>query len=203
MPQDNPTHSPICYLCKECLKALQKNIVPTYNSKNVDYGRPLALGLKEPSFATIAAISLIRVCGATIKIKDGVVKNSVVKLSGHAISFPHAAVGISSDTVLRPLSVLETNATNSSLQGPIDVTHRFDGFLSCPNIFPQPGHVKAEVMLYFVGPKNTVDQLIVLGATSRIKPCILNVSETYDWLKCLKAVNVHYKNTLTGYKYME
>ena len=194
MPQDNPAHSPICYLCQDCQKALQKNKVPTYNSKNVDYGRPLALGLKEPSFATIAAISLIRVCGATIKIKDGVVKNSVVKLSGHAISFPHAAVGISSDTVLRPLSSLETNATDSSLEGPIDVTHRFDGFLSCPNIFPQPGHVKAEVMLYFVGPKNTVDQLIVLGATSRIKPCILNVSETYDWLKCLKAVNVHYKN---------
>ena len=73
--------------------------------------------------------------------------------------------GISSDTVLRPLSVLETNATDSSLEGPIDVTHRFDGFLSCPNIFPQPGHVEAEVMLYFVGPKNTVDQLIVLEAT--------------------------------------
>ena len=187
-------HSPICYLCNDCLKALQNNKVPTYNSKNVDYGRPLALGLKEPSFATIAAMSLIRVCGATIKIKDGVVKNSVVKLSGHVISFPHAAVGISSETILRPLSVLQTNANDSTLEGPVDVTHRFDGFLSCPNIFPQPGHVKAEVMLYFVGPKNTVDQLIVLGATNRIKPCILNVSETYDWLKCLKAVNVHYKN---------
>ena len=69
--------------------------------------------------------------------------------------------GISSDTVLRPLSVLETNATNSPLEGKLG----FDGFLSYPNIFPQPGHVKAEVMLYFVGPKNTVDQLIVLEAT--------------------------------------
>ena len=70
------------------------------------------------------------------------------------------------------------------------------GLPECPNIFPQPGHVAAEVTVYFVGPKNTVDQLMVLGATSRIKPNQLNVEEAYNWLRKLKLVNKSYKNII-------
>ena len=72
-------HSPICYLCNDCLKALQNNKVPTYNSKNVDYGRPLALGLKEPSFATIAAMFNRWVCLFFTKTTGGV--GVVVKIN--------------------------------------------------------------------------------------------------------------------------
>ena len=71
-----------------------------------------------------------------------------------------------------------------------------NGLPRCPNIFPQPGHVAAEVTVYFVGPKNTVDQLMVLGATSRIKPNQLNVEEAYNWLRKLKLVNETYKNII-------
>ena len=71
-----------------------------------------------------------------------------------------------------------------------------NGLPRYPNIFPQPGHVAAEVTVYFVGPKNTVDQLMVLGATSRIKPNQLNVEEAYNWLRKLKLVNESYKNII-------
>ena len=135
--------------------------MPIYNSKLVDYGRPSALGLSDPSFATCAAMSLVRVCGAAVKIKDGTVKNDVIKMCGHAISFPHAAVGICNETIVRPLPVQQLNQTELSVEAPIDALPESDGFPSCPNIFPQPGHIRAEIMLYFAGPKKTIDHLMM------------------------------------------
>ena len=100
LSQANATHSPVCFLCEECLKSLKIKKVPEYNSKNIDFGRMESLGLRTPSFATATAISKFRVCGVATKIKDGIVKNNVVRLTGHTISFPHKALGCSEETIL-------------------------------------------------------------------------------------------------------
>ena len=98
--QTNPTHSPLCYVCGNCLRSLKEKKIPEYNSKFIDFGRMESLGLNKPSFATATAISKFRVCGVATKIKDGIVKNNVIRLTGHTISFPHEALGCSEETII-------------------------------------------------------------------------------------------------------
>ena len=77
------------------------------------------MGLKEPSFVTAAVISLVRVCGLSVKVKDGTVANGLIKMTGHAISFLHGAVGICDESILGPLQVeqsLHTGANCSNHQ---------------------------------------------------------------------------------------
>lgn len=88
------------------MKSLKKNKVPEYNSKNIDFGRMESLGLRTPSFATATAISKFRVCGVATKIKDGIVKNNVVRLTGHTISFPHKALGCTAETISESGNIL-------------------------------------------------------------------------------------------------
>ena len=75
-----------------------------------------SLGLNTPSFATATAISKFRVCGVATKIKDGIVKNNVIRLTGHTISFPHEALGCSEETIIASGNELTGEHNNKYFQ---------------------------------------------------------------------------------------